>query len=112
MMFTMPAIHLNDREELDSVFPLIPALSPGERIPRNEFSRIEPLNRSRQRESAVMVFVDRRRGLTSAATIFMGREMRQPFVESLSASVRVQRLESTGLASRMFGSVTVSRCLT
>jgi hypothetical protein len=52
---------------------LTPALSPGERIPRNIVSRLEPLNRSSRRESALTFPNSRWSGLTSAATSFMGR---------------------------------------
>ena len=60
--------------------PIIQAKIPsprldGERIPRNENSRIEPLNRSSRRESALTsLWWIRWSGLTSAATRFMGRE--------------------------------------
>jgi len=50
-----------------------PALSHGERIRRCEASRVEPLNRSSRRESALTSSDFRWSGLTSAATRFMGR---------------------------------------
>jgi len=44
-----------------------------ERIPSNETSRFQPLNRSRRRQSALISFGGRWRELTSAATRFMER---------------------------------------
>ena len=51
-----------------------PSVSNGERISPNEISRLEPLNRSRRRQSALISFGGRWRGLTSAATRFMERD--------------------------------------
>ncbi len=48
----------------------------GERIRRRGISRLEPLNRSRRRESALISWSERVRELTSAATRFRGRETR------------------------------------
>ena len=54
-----------------------PAFSPREECSQNKIPRVEPLNRSRRRESALTCIELKVRGLTSAATRLRGRaEMR------------------------------------
>jgi len=62
-----------DFSKLTMELPFAPALTAGEKFPRKEFSRVEPLSRGRRRESALTSIGLKVRGLTSAATKFVGR---------------------------------------